>query len=88
MGNIDGLFSAFGWHSMLIDGHSVDEIRDTVTEAVARKDGIPSCIVLNTVKGKGWSRTEGKTGIHHIAITDEMMAEAEKEFAVILGGKV
>ena len=59
----------------------MDAIATASRNALASMNGLPKCIVLNTVKGKGWSVTEGKTGIHHIAITDEMMAEAQQEFA-------
>lgn len=81
MGNIENLFRAFGFRAVTVDGHSTEAVEKAVVQAVSEKDGVPKCIVLDTVKGKGWSVTEGKTGIHHIAITDEMMAEAEKEFA-------
>ena len=81
MGNIENLFRAFGFRAVTVDGHSVEAVEKAIVQAAAEKDGIPKCIVLDTMKGKGWSVTEGKTGIHHIGITDEMMAEAEKEFA-------
>ena len=42
--------------------------------------------IFDTIKGKGWSETENKTGIHHVAITDEMMERAEKEFEEKTGG--
>lgn len=79
--NIEGLFSAFGFAAETVDGHDVCAVENALHLAVSEKNGIPKCIVFDTVKGKGFSVTEGKTGIHHIAITDEMMAEAEKEFA-------
>ncbi len=79
--NIEGMFSAFGFEAVTVNGHDVDAIRIAVKNVLSDKNGIPKCIVLDTVKGKGWSLTEGKTGIHHIAITDEMMEEAKQEFA-------
>ena len=30
------------------------------TDSLASKNGLPKCIVLDTVKGKGWSVTEGR----------------------------
>lgn len=86
MGDIDAQFAAFGWHSSVVDGHDVEAIQKAATEASERKDKIPTCIVLNTVKGKGWSLVEGKPNNHHLAITDEMMAEAENEFTAVLNG--
>lgn len=79
--NIEVLFSAFGFETVTVDGHDVAAIETATRDALAAKNGIPKCIVLNTVKGKGFTITEGKTGIHHIEITDEMMAQADKEFA-------
>ena len=81
MEHIDRIFSAFGFESAVIDGHDVSAIETATQNALSTTNGIPKCIILDTIKGKGWSLTEGKTGIHHIAITDEMMAEAEKEFS-------
>lgn len=81
LGNIENLFKAFGFETVTIDGHDVAAIEAATKKALEAADGVPKCIVLNTVKGKGWSVTEGKTGIHHISITSKMMAEAEKEFA-------
>lgn len=81
LGNIEALFEAFGFDTITVSGHDVDAIDSATTHALASKNGLPKCIVLDTVKGKGWSITEGKTGIHHIVITAEMMAEAEKEFS-------
>ena len=81
LGNIENLFKAFGFDAVTVNGHDVDAIEAATMNALESRNGVPKCIVLDTIKGKGWSLTEGKTGIHHIPITDEMMAEAEKEFA-------
>ncbi len=81
MGNIEAIFAAFGFEAVTVNGHDVKAVETAIRSALSAKNGKPKCIVLDTVKGKGWSLTEGRTGIHHIAITDEMMAEAEQEFA-------
>ena len=86
LGDIGAIFASFGWHASTVDGHDVTAIFDAVKAAAERKDHIPSCIVLDTVKGKGWSLAEGGTNIHHMAVSDEMMAEAEQEFAGVLAG--
>ena len=84
LGDIEAKFKAFGFETTTVNGHDVDAIEAATMNAITSKSTLPKCIVLDTVKGKGWSVTEGKTGIHHIVITDEMMAEAEKEFAQTL----
>lgn len=81
MGNIEEKFRSFGFETVTIDGHDTNAIQKAISDAAASENEVPKCIVLDTIKGKGWSITEGKTGIHHIVITDEMMQEAEIEFA-------
>src|ERR671934_443745 len=43
---------AFGWHTIEIDGHDVDEIDRAYAEALST-DGQPTAIVSRTIKGKG-----------------------------------
>jgi len=45
-------WKSFGWEVFEIDGHDFRQIDDSVTKAMQIK-GKPSCIVANTVKGKG-----------------------------------
>lgn len=78
MGDLRRKFEDFGWHAVEVDGHDVSAIHDAIEDAKSRA-GVPSMIVLDTVKGKGWSVTEGRTGIHHIPITPEQAAAAKKE---------
>ena len=50
---------SFGWHVQEIDGHDVQAIYDAIENACAKK-GVPSCIVLDTTKGKGATFAEPK----------------------------
>lgn len=43
---------AFGMYTQEVDGHDVAAIYDAIQNAYAKK-GVPSCIVLDTSKGKG-----------------------------------
>ena len=56
-------FSAFGWHTQIVDGHSVEEINAALTSAISVK-GQPSVLVARTLKGKGVSFMEDKDGWH------------------------
>jgi transketolase len=68
--------SAFGWHTIAIDGHNVEEIDSAYAEAVATK-GRPTAIVARTVKGKGVAAVEDKGGFHGKALDDPDEAVAE-----------
>lgn len=84
MGNITEKFRAFGWDARHVpNGHDVGAIRDAVDAALTEKD-LPSAIVLDTVKGKGWTQLEGKCPVHHSVITAESLEQAEKE----IGGRI
>jgi len=73
---------AFGWHTVEIDGHNLDEIDRAYAEAERHTDG-PTCIIARTVKGKGVSFVENKEGWHGKA----MNADQAKEAIAELGGE-
>lgn len=65
--NLDPLsdkFSAFGWNTYEVNGHSIPELR-----AILRKDrkniGRPTCIIANTIKGRGVSFMENQLEWHY-----------------------
>jgi len=65
---------AFGLFTQEIDGHDVTAIYDAIQNAAARKE-VPSCIVLDTCKGKGAAFAE-KTHEHSSQPKDEQWQEA------------
>ena len=68
-------WKAFGWHVLEIDGHSVSELVEALSEA--RKIKVkPTMIVAHTVKGKGMPEIEGIWESH--AITGFSSEQAEK----------
>lgn len=89
LGDIALKFEAFGWSACRVDGHDVEQI-DSAIEAAKKQTGQPSMIVLDTVKGKGWSETEGKTGSHSRVISEQdkknALAEMQKALREIEEG--
>src|SRR5882762_4945724 len=80
-------WSAFGWHSIVIDGHDMNAILDALDEA-KRTKGRPTMILARTIKGKGVSFVEGKDGWHGKAFKkgeemDRAIAELEKQFVPV-----
>lgn len=79
-------FDAFGWNAVeLADGNDIEQIYDAV-EAAYQVSGKPTCIVLNTIKGKGCTFAES-SGAHSSQPTkeqwDEAIATAEAELAKV-----
>lgn len=71
-------WKAFGWHTLEIDGHNMQEIVDALDEAEKIKFK-PSVIIAKTIKGKGVSIFEGKVEYHGLAPTKEELEIALKE---------
>ena len=72
---IDKKFEAFNFHVINIDAHNFDEIRAAMKEARETK-GMPTAIIMKSVKGKGVSFMENNAGWHGKAPSDEEFAVA------------
>ena len=76
--NLQGKFAAFGWNVLTVDGHDIAAIIEAIGQAKATK-GVPTMIIMNTVKGKGVSFMENQVGWHGKAPSAEQVAQALKE---------
>lgn len=72
---IDQKFEAFNFHVINIDAHDFDQIRAAFKEAKETK-GMPTCIVMHSLKGKGVSFMENSVDWHGKAPSDEEYAVA------------
>ena len=76
---IDEKFKAFNFHVINVaDGNNFDELRAAFKEARQTK-GMPTAIIMKTVKGKGVSYMENQAGWHGRAPNDEQYEIAMKE---------
>ena len=67
---IDKKFSAFNFHVINIDAHDFDQIRNALSEARSTK-GMPTAIIMKSIKGKGVSFMENEVSWHGTAPNDE-----------------
>jgi len=74
--------SAFGWETIVIDGHSIPEILDAYKKAITVKDR-PVMIIAKTIKGKGVSFLEDKNGFHGKALKREDLPRALAEIGEV-----
>jgi transketolase len=67
---------AFGWETIEIDGHDVEEIDRALTEA-AGTSSKPTVVIARTIKGKGVKAVENQNGWHGKALDnpDEAIEE-------------
>jgi transketolase len=71
---------AFGWRTIVINGHDYDQIQNAYTQAeqfVGK--GVPTLIIARTVKGKGVSFLENVDGWHGKALNKEQEEKALQE---------
>ena len=71
-------FASFGWHTLQIDGHNMDEICDALYTA-DKLTGKPIVIIADTIKGKGVSFAEGNAAFHNAGLTPEQYETALNE---------
>jgi transketolase len=71
-------WQAFGWHTVDIDGHDLDQILAAFQEAEKTKTK-PTVIIAHTIKGKGVSFMENNVAFHGKAPTPEEAGRALKE---------
>ncbi|OGB96919.1 transketolase [candidate division TM6 bacterium RIFCSPHIGHO2_12_FULL_36_22] len=71
-------FAAFGWHTIIIDGHQITQIAQALDTArtITKK---PVMIIAKTIKGYGIKSVEGKNGYHGKAFTKEQMGSILQE---------
>ena len=77
-------WKSFGWEVIVIDGHNLDEIENSINKAISIKNN-PVCIIANTVKGKGVSFMEDQCDWHGKTPSEE---EKEKALGDICRAKV
>ncbi len=74
--------SAFGWEVIVIDGHSLPEIKAAFGKA-ARARGKPVMIIAKTFKGKGVSFIENKEGWHGKVLKHDELLTALPELGPV-----
>lgn len=79
---IDEKLQAFGWETLVIDGHDVKQIMEALETARQTKDK-PTAILANTVKGKGCSFMENRAEWHGTTPNKEQVQQALAELAAM-----
>jgi transketolase len=77
---IENKWASFGWGIRRIDGHDMSEILAAFADLPA-KDGKPTVVIADTVKGKGLPSVEGRYACHYTLCTDELVDECRTELA-------
>ncbi len=70
-------FQAFGWNAAEVDGHDIAQLYNAFR--ALKRNGRPSAVVANTVKGKGFRFSENNNAWHHAVLTASQYESALRE---------
>jgi transketolase len=73
---LDEKFRAFGWTVRTVDGHSISALTEVLGQSTA---GRPTCVIAQTVKGKGVSFMENVVKWHHGVPSEAELSQALHE---------
>ncbi len=86
LGNLAQKWQAFGWEVLHMDGHNVDEIKDTLAKAKSMTgNGKPIVIIMKTEMGQGIDYMMGSHKWHGVAPNPEQLADALNQLEETLG---
>lgn len=74
--------AAFGWETIVIDGHDFNQILPAYQKALESKDK-PVMIIAKTIKGKGVPLMEDQNGWHGKALNPKELEEALKSLGEV-----
>tara|TARA_Y100000590_G_scaffold137114_2_gene157029 strand:- start:29750 stop:30571 length:822 start_codon:yes stop_codon:yes gene_type:complete len=75
IGDLTAKWKSFGWETLVIDGHNVTQILNSLKT----KSDKPKVIIAKTIKGKGFSFSENNNEWHHKIMTKQNYMNALKE---------
>jgi len=78
LGQVKEKWQAFGWNTISINGHDMQQVVDALEEARTIKN-IPTIIIADTIKGKGVSFMENVPAWHGAAPNADQYAQALAE---------
>jgi len=71
---VDEKFRAFGWAVKVVNGHNFAELTEALSKPA--EPGKPTCVIANTVKGRGVSFMEDVAKWHHGVPSDAELKQA------------
>lgn len=74
--NISEMWKSFGWHTIEVNGHDIQQLRSALSFHHGEK---PVCIIAHTVKGKGISFMENNVVWHYLYADNEQYEMAKEE---------
>ncbi len=83
LGDLKKKWSSFGWETVELNGHDLNELYDFFSKSENIKK--PKAIIANTIKGKGFSFSENDNSWHHAILTKSLYEKAINEIKLKKG---
>jgi transketolase len=80
---ISAKYRSFGWHTVRVDGHDMQQLVNAIEQAKTTTVEEPTVIIAETVKGRGVSFMEGIAGWHGKAPNRQELDKALDELGVL-----
>lgn len=74
--NLATQIEAFNFNVTEVDGHNEDALDNAINDLFSLQNNKPSCIVANTIKGKGVSFMENKNDWHYLRLDKALYEQA------------
>ncbi len=74
--NLATQIEAFNFNVAEVDGHNEDALDNAINDLFSLQNNKPSCIVANTIKGKGVSFMENKNDWHYLRLDKSSYEQA------------
>ena len=75
--DIEAMVKACKWNVIVVNGHSHQELKNAFAKSFG--NGMPKCIIANTIKGKGVSFMENNRNWHHANMNEKQYRQAMEE---------
>lgn len=86
LGDLEGKWKAFGWETLTMNGHDMQDILDTLAKAKSMSGkGSPIMILMTTNMGQGVDFMVGTHKWHGIAPSDDQLASALGQLEETMG---
>jgi transketolase len=86
LGNLKAKWEAFGWQVLETDGNNIEQLLDTLEEAITLTGkSKPIMILMKTIMGKGVDFMENHHKWHGVAPNDEQLEKALAQLEETLG---
>lgn len=83
LGDLTEKYKAFGWNSRLVKGEDISGLREAIHMSMADRNGKPTMILLDTVKGAGISCIEEIENNHCIGVSENLAKNCLDELILL-----